>query len=491
MEKVYRAITALMDYAKKNLELDDKNADYVLNGVLRLLNIGSYMPAEDDIPEKALPLDLLLAELLDACVQEKLVAEEDKAYLADEIMGELSLLPKAVDDKFGALYAAEGARAATEWFYDYCVKNDYVKKAQLDKNPRFEEDGLVITINKAKPEFRDPKKAASGNSVKGGYPKCVICHENEGFAGRNKRTLRTVDVTLGGQKWFWQFSPYGYFYQHGIAVNYEHIPMHVDKGTFTRLMDFVDAFPHYFVGCNAPLERIGGSVLAHDHYQGGGEILPMHRAKAVCTLRSKDYPTAYLEVVDWAGTVIRIVSFDRAAIEAIGDSIRVKWDTFEDKEKGIIPRDDKGQHNAISPTVVKTARGYEMSVILRSNVTSEEYPDGVFHAHPEYHIIKKESIGLIEAQGLFILPGRLESQLAEVGALITKGQPLTEELRDFAMIYDEIKALSAGDYCEESVRLATRRELGSVCNRILDNTAVFKDKKDTVAFLADLGFSCE
>ena len=489
MEKVYRAITALMDYAKKNMELEDKNVDYVLNGVLRLLGLGSYAPVPvscDDVLPNA-----PLGELLDACVAAGIFPEEEKGYYADEIMGELSLLPKAVDDKFGAIYASRGARAATEWFYDYSVKSDYVKKAQLDRNPRFESDGLIITINKAKPEFRDPKKAASDNSVKGGYPKCVICHENEGYAGRNKRTLRTVDITLGGQKWFWQFSPYGYFYQHGIAVNYEHIPMHVDRATFTRLMDFADAFPHYFVGSNAPLERIGGSVLAHDHYQGGGEILPMHKAGAAYVLKSEKYPDLLLEVVDWAGTVIRIVSSDRAAIEEIGDRIRLKWEDYEDREKGIIPIDDKGRHNAISPTVIKTARGYEMSVILRSNVTSDEYPDGVFHVHPEFHIIKKESIGLIEAQGLFILPGRLEGELGEIGSLIVKGEPLPDSLAGFAMIYEEIKALCEGDYSEESVYRATRRELGSVCNRILDNTAVFKDKKDTVAFVESLGFTHE
>ena len=489
MEKVYTAITAMMDYARKNLDLSPKNEDYVLNGLLRLLGVGSYVPAavtcEDSLPNAP------LGALLDACVEAGIFPEEEKGYYADEIMGELSLSPKDTDDKFCAVFAGAGSRAATEWFYDYCVKNDYVKKAQLDRNPRFESEGLVITINKAKPEFRDPKKAVSGNSVKGGYPKCVICHENEGFAGRNKRTLRTVDLTLGGQKWFWQFSPYGYFYQHGIAVNYEHIPMHVDKGTFTRLMDFVDAFPHYFVGCNAPLERIGGSVLAHDHYQGGGEILPMHKAGAAYTLKSAKYPNVILEVVDWAGTVVRIVSSDRAAIEEIGDAIRIKWENYEDKGKDIRPRSERGQHNAISPTVVKTARGYEMSIILRSNVTSDKYPDGIFHAHPEFHIIKKESIGLIEAQGLFILPGRLVDQLGEIEALIAKGLPLKEELKEFDMIYGEIKALCKGDFSHENIRRAVQGELGSVCKRILDNTAVFKDKKDTVAFMEEMGFVCE
>ena len=488
MEKVFNALDGLINYAVNNLELAAKNVDYVRNGLLRILNIDTYCPPSDAVyctetrPEK--PLNALL----DACMEKGLVSEDERAAIADEVMGELSLSPKEVDDKFNLLMKEVGSKAATEWFYDYSVKNDYVKRTQLDKNPRFDSEGLIITINKAKPEFRDAKKAASGNNVKGGYPKCTICHENEGFAGRNKRTLRTVDIELGGEKWFWQFSPYGYFYQHGIVVNYAHIPMHVDKNTFTRLMDFVDKFPHYFIGSNAALERIGGSVLAHDHYQGGGEILPMHKAKAAYTLTSKKYPDVVVEVVDWANTVVRIVSKNRKAIEEIGDAVREKWTRYEDREKGIIPRTEKGQHHAVSPTVVKTDRGYEMNIIFRSNITSEEYPDGIFHAHPEFHIIKKESIGLIEAQGLFILPGRLEKELGEVEDLIVQGKPLTEELKEFGLVYKEIKEICGGDISKESVHSAVKKELGSVCNRILENTAVFKDKKDTVEFMREMGF---
>ena len=265
MENLLKRAEEFTEYAEKFLELNPYNANYVRNQVL---------------------------EILQRCEGEELSEEE-----ADEVYGILSLMPSEINAKFQSLLK-EGGKVATDWFYNYCVRNDYVKKAKLDKNPRFESNGLIITINKAKPEFRDPKKAKAGNSVDGGFAKCVICRENEGYGARNKRTLRTVDITLGGQPWFWQYSPYGYFNEHGIAVNCEHIPMHIDKGTFTRLMDFVDIFPHYFIGCNAVLPRIGGSVLAHDHYQGGGEILPMHKAKAIYTLKHKDYPNAIIEVVD-------------------------------------------------------------------------------------------------------------------------------------------------------------------------------------------------
>lgn len=436
-------------YAEQYLELDGRDAPYVKNRVL---------------------------EILQRAEGEELSADEQ-----DEIYGALSLLPSAVNAKFQTL-CKENTKKATDWLYNYCVHNDYVKKAVLDKNPRFEAEGLIITINKAKPEFRDPKKAKAGNSVDGGFAQCVICRENEGYGVRSKRTLRTVDITLGGQPWFWQYSPYGYFHEHGIAVNCEHIPMHVDKSTFTRLMDFVDLFPHYFIGCNAPLPRIGGSVLAHDHYQGGGEILPMHKAKAAYTLKNKAYPDTILEVVDWPGTVIRVVSQNRRSIEDICGAINEKWVHYNAPERGIIAEDKDGVHNAISPTVVKTERGYEMSVILRSNITSEKYPDGVFHAHPEYHMIKKESIGLIEAQGLFILPGRLENELAEIEKIIEENKQLPPEYAAFQLVYEEVKAIGG------NVHEAMQQELGSICSRILENTAVFKDKKQTVEFVKDLGF---
>ena len=264
--------------------------------------------------------------------------------------------------------------------------------------------------------------------------------------------------------------------------------MHTDRATFTRLMDFVDLYPHYFIGCNAPLPRIGGSVLAHDHYQGGGEVLPMHRAKAAFILKSKNHPDAVIEVLEWAGTVVRVVSKNRASIEDIAEAIRKKWVAYEDKALGIIPEDKDGVHNAISPTVIKTDRGYEMSIILRSNITSDKYPDGIFHAHPEFHIIKKESIGLIEAQGLFILPGRLEGELAEIERLIEGGNPLPPEYAAFKLVYDEARAIY-GSAQKQGAHSAMCKELGSICNRILENTAVFKTKRQTVEFLEGLGYT--
>ena len=485
MKRLYDSIDKLVVYAQQKLELESQDVDYVKNSIFALFALNSYM--DNEVGEVTETLEELLAELDAAVVELGLADDADLDYVNDQVMGYLSLLPSQINKRFNEIKAESGEKA-TEWFYNYCVNNDYVKKAKLDQNIRFDNNGLVITINKAKPEFRDSKKAKLGNSVAGGYPKCTICHQNEGFRNRNKKTLRTIDLTLGNEKWFWQFSPYGYFYQHGITVNYEHTPMHVDNTTFYKLMDFVDVFPHYFIGSNAALPRIGGSVLAHDHYQGGGEILPMHKAEAKMTFKSSKYPDAIVEIVNWPNTVFRVVSHNREIIAEISEMIRYKWVNYTDLSQGIICLDEEGIHSAVSPTAVKTARGYEMSIILRNNMVTEEYPDGVFHAHPEFHIIKKESIGLIEAQGLFILPGRLETELEELRQLIHQGKDLTPELSEFHMIFDEIKALCNGDYSLDNISKAIQDELGSVCARILENTAVFKDVKYSVEFLEDLGF---
>lgn len=482
MRKVYSAVDALVDYAKENLLLDPRNEIYVRNTVLDLIGAESYEQTDARCAGRS--CTALLNDLHAACEGAGFYTAEEREHRADAVMGALSLSPKDTEEEF-ARRLSRSSEEATKWFYDYAVLSDYVKKEKLDQNPRFEHDGLVITVNLAKPEFRDPKKAASGNATKGGYPKCTICRENEGFAGRDKRTLRTVTLKLGGGDWFWQFSPYGYFYQHGIAVNCLHTPMHVDEHTFVCLMDFVDLFPHWFIGCNAPLPRIGGSVLAHDHFQGGGEVLPLHRAACVASFKSKRCPDATVGVLDWAGTAVRVTSANREAVAKLSDLIRAAWEQYEDAARGIVPFDGDGAHNAVSPTVVKKGGMYEMTLILRSNATSERYPDGIFHAHPEFHIIKKESIGLIEAQGLFILPGRLKAQFETIEELLVNGAPLSEELKEFEMIYGELRAMRP-TFTKEQAHRAVQIELASVCTRILQNTAVFETFADTENFLKGL-----
>lgn len=488
LNDVYASIDVLVDYAGKHLNLDPRDADWTRNRIFELFELDSYRPTGETTDDTA--PDELLSRFRESCVAAGLFEPEEGPRYADVVMGLLSASPSAVQDRFVAVEQSNDGMEAMRWFYDYSVANNYVKKAVLDKNPRFDSHGVTVTINLAKPEFKNMKKAAAGNSVAGGYPSCTICHENEGFAGRDKRTLRTVPVTLGGEPWFWQFSPYGYFHQHGICVNTEHTPMHVDRDTFGHLLDFVDRFPGYFLGCNAALPRIGGSVLAHDHYQGGGEHLPMHKAAAWATFHVNGYPDAVVEILDWLGTAVRVVSRNRDAIVEISDMIRLAWQQFDDSAANIASHDaDGNRQSAVSPSAIITDRGYEMSLIFRNNAVSSEYPEGVFHAHPEFWPIKQEPIGLIEAQGLFILPGRLVDQLAQLENALAEGQPLPASVSEFTLEWDELTAALNGNRDRAAIHQAVHEELGSVCERILGNTAVFKTKEQTVAFLAELGLT--
>lgn len=488
--RVYETIDALVDYAKAHLELDPANEDWARNQIFAMFGLNSYAPTGATGAGHSRPDDLL-ADFAGALLADGLIEEEQVEAICDQAMGHLTLIPSQLQARFAQVQEADGGDAAMSWLYEYSIRSNYVRRAVLDRNPRFETRGLIVTINKAKPEFKDPKKAAAGNAVAGGYPRCSICHENEGFAGRAKFTLRTVPLKMGDEDWFWQFSPYGYLDEHGIAVNTVHTPMHVDADAFAQLISFIDQYPSLFIGCNAALARIGGSVLGHDHYQAGGELLPMHKAGSWRQLRDPQFPDAIVEVLDWHNTAVRVVSHDAEAVVAICSKIHNAWVTYSNEELGIIAQDADGVHSATSPTVIRTERGYEMSIILRSNITSEEFPAGVFHAHPEFHAVKQESIGLIEAQGLFILPGRLDRELALIADAIEAGTDLPAELEQFRLLFEETKALLAGSADRAAIDAAIRDELGSICERILHNTAVFKDKDQTVRFLLNLGFEAE
>lgn len=507
LTEVYASIDALIDYALAHLDLDPRNADWTRNQIFALFRLDSYpgpktttsaasvsdvvqdiVGSRSQAPYGEKTPDPLLAAFRAAATTAGLFKPEEGPAYADTIMGILSANPADLDDRFLLVEHRDGGMAAMQWFYDYCVANNYVKRAQLDRNPRFDSHGLTVTINLAKPEFKNMKKAAAGNAVAGGYPKCTICHENEGFAGRDKRTLRTLPVTLGGESWFWQFSPYGYFDQHGICVNTDHTPMHVDRDTFGHLLDFVDRFPGYFLGCNAALPRIGGSVLAHDHYQGGGELLPMHKAAAWATMTLPEYPDATIEILDWPGTAVRVVAKSRDTIIEVCDKIREGWINYSNPELDIICEGEDGKRSAVSPSAIITERGYEMSLIFRNNSVSEELPEGIFHAHPEFWPVKQEPIGLIEAQGLFILPGRLINQLGLIEDALAEGNPLPEEVGEFTLEWDELTATLNGERDRDAIHAAVQDELGSVCERILGNTAVFKHKELTRDFMEGLGF---
>lgn len=484
-----RSSDALIRYACAYLDLDQADTDWARNQILALFSLDSYGSGDGTAITASSEgdVDALLDSFLRASAGAGLMTLDDATSIGDAVMGILSSRPSHLQRRFVQMEEDRGGMAAMYWFYDYCVRNTYIKKDQLDRNPRFSSRGVEITINLVKPEFKNMKKAAAGNSTAGGYPKCTICHENEGFAGRDKRTLRTIPMILGGHKWFWQFSPYGYFHEHGICVNAEHTPMHVDRETFGNLLDFVDRFPGYFLGCNAALPRIGGSVLVHDHYQGGGEHLPMHRAGTWRTLHLDGHPDTPVEILDWPGTVIRVVSSSRQEITEVSEAIRQAWAGYDNPDLNIASQGPEGPQSALSPSLIRTDRGYEMSLILRNNGTSPELPDGIFHVHPEFYPVKQEPIGLIEAQGLFVLPGRLVSELSCLEKALVAGAGLPQRIADFSLEYDEIIRALRGSREPGKVHTAVLDEIGSVCSRILGNTAVFKRPEQTEEFLRGLG----
>lgn len=480
-DAVFHVIDMLVEYAHECLLLDGRDRDWMRNRLLELFDADESLRAQV----------VALAGQSSASIVNAMLA-------SDEVMGTLSAAPSRIQDEYDDVRATAGNMEAMRWLYDYCVANGSVKLAQLRRNVRFDSAGLVVTINTAKPEFTDMRKAARGNSVDGSFAQCTICHENEGLAARGKRTLRTVEVELNGRPWFWQFSPYGYFRQHGICVNREHTPMHVDESTFGNLLDFVNRFPDYFLGCNAALPRIGGSVLAHDHYQGGGEIMPMQRAAAWKTFTCPGVDDAVLEIIDWPASALRVRSRRRESVARVCERIREAWVEYDDPTLGIAAHGPDGSaQSSLAPiaryaSAVGKAPVYEMSLILRNNAVSDRYPLGVFHAHPEYFFIKQEPIGLIEAMGLFVLPGRLVDQLGALEDALASGGGLPLAVAEFQPMWHEVSAAlecsGADTRDRDALRAAVRNELGEICRCILGNISVFPSHEDLERFVERLGY---
>lgn len=491
---VYLAIDELIYYAENCLLLDEYDLDWTRRAICNIIGIDSYAPQEIDY-EKVDGLDRpdeLISALTDVASGLGLIAATDAEKKADEIMGVLSVLPSEINDIFDSL----GGKKAMDFLYDYSVRNGYVKKSALERNIRFKSGytrlGLEITINKARPEYASAEEAKKGNTPEGGYPECSICRENEGWAGTGKCALRTVRLTLGGKEWFWQFSPYGYLGKHGIAVTLDHEPMSVNDETVVELMDFADMFPNFFIGCNAALPGAGGSVLSHMHFQGGEEMLPITKAKAKLRLTYPEYPLAEVEVLDWYDSVIRVTSQSRKVMREIASEIRRGWEKYSDPSRGIVAEDGDGKHNAVSMTMRKISNGrYCLDITLRSNIRSAKYPDGVFHTHPELSALKKEPNGLLEAQGLFVLPGRVDGEMTRLSECLVEKKPLPGDMKDYSLLYDEIVRDNGAEMSKVDAGIYIKEEFGSVCERILGNIAVFKTPEETAQFLVGLGSFAE
>jgi len=426
--------------------------------------------------------DTLLAPVLSYAVGNGVTDEAGAERFSDRLMGLLTPAPSAVIRRFNSF---ADKREACDDFYAFCIANNYIKKSAVDKNIGWRDGrwGIEITINLSKPEKNNKEIAAAAEKPAGDkYPKCLLCAENVGFAGSAshpaRQNLRTIPVTLGGEDWFWQFSPYVYYDQHCICVNCVHRNMCVEPATLDRLADFVSLYPGYFMGCNASLPIIGGSILNHDHFQGGGAPMPMFASALVKSYRHASYPAVEYARLGWYNSALKLTSCNRGELLSAGGEIIQKWRAYDDSSAGIFSSTDGTPHNSLAPVMRMEDGRYALYMILRNNRTDAEHSDGIFHAHREYHNIKSEGIGLIEAMGLFILPARLQRQGGEIEGYL-RGEPfMPDKLAPDMLIHAPMirRLIAAHGTCNApaAAEQILRGEIGTVCRNILVNTAVFK-----------------
>lgn len=490
-------IEKLLKYAQKFMDLNARDVVYFRNLLIREFKLDSPIAETPDlsyIDNLTVP-DEIVSEVENYALENGIIEDGEQNLYSTYIMGILSPLPSEVNRKFKEIKETQGIEKACEYFYNLSVRNNYVQKTAISRNLMWTySDGdkyLEITVNLSKPE-KDNKEIAKLLSVPKTnvkYPACFLCKENEGFKGTAthpaRENIRTVSLTMGGEPWFVQYSPYAYYNEHMIAISESHVPMHIKADTIDKLMDFVDFFPNYMIGSNAALPIVGGSILNHEHFQGGEHLMPMHKAPYLEVKTSEKYPSVKVGIVDWYNSVIRLESADRKAIGDFAKDIISAWEKFSDEDCYIFAETDDVPHNSLSPVFRKNGEIYICDIILRNNITNEEYPDGVFHAHPEYHNIKKEGIGLIEAMGLFILPGRLKKQFKMIADILTGDEKYDEKGLSSpehplyihrCMIKELVAQGLAKTYEEADARITGK--VNEVCKNILGNTAVFK--KDAV-----------
>ena len=470
-------ISALVQYGidKKLIEPCDKV--FIINQLLSPLQLDSYEPAE----LHAMSLEQILKGLTDYAVNRGIIENDitSRDLFDTRLMGILTPPPREVRSKFAALYE-KSPEAATEWYYRFSQDTDYIRRYRIQKDMRWktatEYGNLDITINLSKPE-KDPKAIAAAKAApQSGYPKCLLCVENEGYAGRAnhpaRQNHRIIPVTIGGGEWFLQYSPYVYYNEHCILFNSRHTPMVIDKAAFSKLLDFVTQFPHYFVGSNADLPIVGGSILSHEHFQGGHFSFPMERAPIERTVVFKGYENVKAGIVKWPMSVLRISGSDKEQVAELADKILRCWRGYTDADAFIFAETEGTPHNTITPIARRRGEYYELDLVLRNNITTQEHPLGVYHPHAELHHIKKENIGLIEVMGLAVLPARLKQELADIEKAIICGTPLMGDLATHEAWVNEL--LQKQMFTAENTASILKMEVGKVFAQVLEHAGVFK-----------------
>ena len=469
-------VTALVRYGLEKGLIEPCDQTYITNQLLMTMGLDSYEYEE----APALELEDILAGLLDDAVARGVCDDNitAKDLFDTKLMGVLTPLPREVRAKFAALYAA-GPQKATDWYYTLSQDTDYIRRYRIKKDLRWKTKtdygGLDITINLSKPE-KDPKAIAAAKSApQSGYPKCQLCPENEGYAGRMnhpaRENHRIVPITVAGADWFLQYSPYVYYNEHCIVFNAAHTPMVIDKSAFAKLLDFVTLFPHYFVGSNADLPIVGGSILSHEHFQGGHYAFPMELSPVEKELTFAGFEDVKAGIVKWPMSVIRLDGPDKDRLVELADKILTAWRGYTDEAAFIFAETDGVPHSTITPIARRRGSDYELDLVLRNNITTEEHPLGVYHPHAELHHIKKENIGLIEVMGLAVLPARLKGELAALEEAILAGSPLDGDLEKHAPWVEELKTRYT--FTAENTTAILREEVGQVFAKVLEHAGVY------------------
>ncbi len=484
-------IQRLIDYAV-GCELIDKADEIVVRNML-MDALHVYDWTDEPCDGEKLFIDEILKPLIDFACENGVIEDTtaNRDLFDTKLMGILTPMPREIIRGFKAHYA-DSPEAATDWYFDISQKTNYVRAGRIAKDVKWKYDSdfgtLDITINRSKPE-KDPRDIAKARqSASTAYPKCQLCAENMGFAGNDhhpaRQNLRPVPLTIHGGDWYLQYSPYGYYNEHCIVFNSEHIPMVIDAAVFRKLFDFIALFPHYFVGSNADLPIVGGSILSHEHFQGGHYTFAMAQAPEETEFGLKDYPDVHAATVKWPMTVIRLRSGDKEQLSDACAYVLKHWRGYTDAAAGIFAETDGTPHNTITPIARMNGGLYECDLVLRNNITSEDRPLGVFHPNPALHHIKKENIGLIEVMGLAVLPARLATELEAVRGALLSGADMTadpatashaEWAKEVAARHPELNAENAMDIIHA--------EVGAVFEQVLCDAGVFKrDDNGKAAF---------
>ena len=478
--KIETYIDSLVAYAMNTGLAQPVDHQVLTNRLLDLLHREDYTPSDELLSED---LEEILSGILDYACQQGLC--EDNITARDifdtRIMGALTPMPREVIRCFREKYAVS-PQEATDWYYTFSCDTDYIRRYRIAKDLRWtyesEYGDLDITINLSKPE-KDPKAiAAAKNAPQSGYPKCQLCKENEGYAGRLNHPARAnhriIPITIAGSEWYLQYSPYVYYNEHCIVFNGQHVPMKIDKAAFDKLLDFVTAFPHYFVGSNADLPIVGGSILSHEHFQGGHYTFAMEKAPVETPIYFAGFEDVQAGLVKWPMSVIRLDGEDPERLSQLAEKILNAWRSYSDEKCGIVAFSGGEPHNTITPIARRRGSLYELDLVLRCNITTEEHPLGVFHPHADKHHIKKENIGLIEVMGLAVLPSRLKSELTDLAEKIVsgadlRGDPIQSKHADWV---EELKKRYI--FTEENAMATLMQETGRVFTQVLEDAGVYK-----------------